>query len=568
MVKKKFKSKMNSWIGLLAGIAIVVLVNVIGQRIYERFDLTSDKRYSLSEKSQALLEEVDDIVYVRVYLDGDLPPNYQKLKDATKDMLDEFRAINPNINYEFINPNEDPDESERRKIYQKLTKEGLEFTSIKYRDGDKDAERILFPGAIMSYRGKQRPIQLLKGIMGAPEEYVINSSIQQIEYELASSLEKLRKQKDALVGFIEGHGEYDELEVADFAYSLEENFEVKRLQINGQLKALKGYDAIVIAGPDSSFSEKDKYVIDQFVMKGGKVLWLIDGAWASMDSLQSKNITVSIPKSVNLEDQLFKYGVRLNTNLLLDLQALPIPVVTGQIGNQPKQELFPWYYFPLIFPVSEHPIVKNLDGIKTQFASSLDTIGRKGIKKEILLTTSPYSKIQSTPSRISLNILREEPDRSRFNLGQIPIAVLLEGKFESVFNNRLPEEIIGNQQFKFKSMSVDNKMIVISDADIARNRVSKKDKEYFALGFDRYTRKRYANREFLLNCMDYLLEESGLLEVRSKEIKMRLLDKQRIEQEKLNWQILNTAGPIALISLFGLWQLWARRRKYSKKKKS
>lgn len=565
MVRNGTKRHLSSWTALLAGMLLVVLLNLIGQKLYTRIDLTSDKRYSLSEPTIKLLESIDDVVYVRVYLDGDLPPNYQKLHASVKDMLNEFRAINGNINYEFINPNENPDEKERRKIYTKLTKEGLQYTSIRYRDGDKDAERILFPGAIISYKGKSRPIQLLKGIMGAPEEFVINSSIQQIEYELASNLEKLNKIKLSRVAIIEGHGEFEELEIADFFYSLKNNYEVERVRINAQLKALKGFDALVIAGPDSAFSEKDKYIIDQFIMNGGKAMMLMDGAWANMDSLQSNNITVSVPKSVNLEDMLFKYGLRLNTNLIMDLQALPIPVITGVVGNQPRQELFPWYYFPLIFPLSDHPIVKNLDGIKTEFVSSLDTIGRKGLRKEILLMSSPYSKLQSTPSRISLNILREEPDRKRYQQGPFPLAVLLEGSFESVFNNRLPEEIIGSSNFEFKEQSEPNKIIVIADADIIKNRVNPETKEYFAVGYDRFTRKQYANKEFLLNCMDYLLEESGLLEVRSKEFKMRMLDKQKIQNERVTWQVINTAGPIALVSLFGIWQVWARRRRYARK---
>jgi len=565
---KSGKRKISSLGALIGGILLIVLINMIGQKLYHRFDLTSDRRYSLSEPTKDLLDDIDDLVYVRVYLDGDLPPSYQKLREATKDMLNEFRALNPNVNYEFINPNENPDERERRKIYTKLSKEGLQYASIKYRDGDKDAERIIFPGAIISYKGKQRPIQLLKSIMGAPEEFIINSSVQQIEYELASNLEKLNKTIAKKIAFIEGHGEYKELEVADFAYNLEENYEVSRLSINGKLKSLQGLDAIIIAGPDSVFSEKDKYIIDQFVMSGGKVMWFIEGAWASMDSLQDQNVTVSIPKSVNLEDQLFKYGVRLNTNLILDLQALPIPVVTGMIGNQPRQELFPWFYFPLVFPMSEHPIVKNLDGIKTEFASSLDTIGRKGIKKNILLSSSPYSRLQSTPSRISLNLLREKPDRQRFREGPLPIAVLLEGTFESVFNNRLPEEIIDNTELKFRSSSEPTKMIVVSDANIIKNRVNWENEQYFLVGFDRYTQKQYANKEFLMNSIDYLLAESRLIEVRTKDFKMRILDKQKVADQRTNWQIINTAGPIALISLFGLWQLWARRRRYSKKKES
>jgi len=549
---------------LAFGISLVVifLLNFLGQLFFERFDLTSEKRYSISDATKSLLAEVDDVVFARVYLDGELPPDYRKLQTAVKEMLDEFRAYNSKIQYEFSDPSAGDDEEERIKRYRKLTEEGLQYTNIRIQEAGEFSEKVLFPGAIIAYGEKEIPVQLLKGLSGASDEEMVNASIQKIEYELASVLKKLITNQDKKIGFLEGQSEYEELKVADLAYTLDEYYTVNRLRMDQQLGALDDYDALIIAGPDSSFDERDKFIIDQFVMRGGKLLILVDGVRASMDSVQATGMDVSVPKSVNLEDMLFRYGVRINPNLIMDMQALPIPVVTGMMGTQARQELYPWYYFPMILPKENHPIVKNLDGIASKFASSIDTIGRKGIRKTILLQTSVYSKLVNAPSRISLNILRQKPQQENFNSGPQALAVLLEGEFESVFNNRMPQQLLSNTDIDFKGISVPNKMIVISDGDIIRNDVSLERQEFFPLGSDKYLQKVHANKEFLMNSIDYMLDDSGLIELRSKELKMRLLDQQKASSARFNWQLFNMSLPLLLIWLMGLALFAWKRNKH------
>lgn len=568
MVKGITKNKKNNYgnfLRLLLLLVAVVLVNYIGSKIFTRFDLTSEKRYSLTDATINQLKNLDDIIFVRVYLDGDLPPDYKRLRDATQEMLDEFRAFAPGfIEYEFINPSQSDDEKERYKVYQNLTKQGLQYNNIRYKDGDKSAEKIIFPGAIFSYKGKEKPVQLLKSQLGSKSEVMLNNSVQQLEYEFSSCIKKLTQFEKKSIAFIEGHGELNKFESADFAMSITEFYALDRVEINSRLDALKTYDAIVIAQPDSVFSEKDKFIIDQFIMKGGKAIWLIEPVFASMDSLKTQTTTMSIPQDVNLGDQLFKYGVRLNTDLLLDLQALPIPIVTGYVGNQPKQEFFPWYYFPLLTPASDHPIVKNLDAIKTQFVSSIDTINAPEIKKTVLLTTSAYTKVVRPPVRISFNMLREEPNPKQFNKGQQPVAVLLEGVFPSNFKNRIPQQIVNNPEIAFKEQSIPNKMVVISDGDIMRNDYNQSTGQFALLGYDKYTNRVYGNKDLLLNIFNYLLDDSGLIDARSKEFKIRLLDPEKSKNLKKQFQLINTIIPILVIVIFGVIQFFVRRKKYGK----
>ena len=558
-------------IQLVVWVVIVVLINYIGSFIFERFDLTSEKRYSLSEASKKQVAELEDIVFVRVYLDGDLPASYLQLRDATREMLDEFRAYGgENIGYEFIDPSADPDEKKRLDVYRELSEAGLQYSNIRVREGDKFSEQIIFPGALVSYRDREIPLQLLKSQLGAPEEIMLNNSIQQLEYELSSTIRKLTRLRKETIAFVEGHGELDNLESADIYETLSGFYNVKRVKIDGQLKSLKNDDgvqdvaAIVIADPDSAFTEKDKFIIDQFVMRGGKVLWLVDQVYATMDSLADKSTTMGLPRDLNLDDQLFKYGVRINSDLVLDMRALPIPIVTGYVGNQPKQEFFPWPYFPLLMSASNHPVVNNLDAVTTQFVSSIDTIARKGIKKTILLATSEYSKVLKAPSRISFNMLREPLNPNQFLKADLPVAVLLEGTFESVFTNRIAPRVLEIENLKFREESLPTKMIVISDGDIMKNPVNRAKNEFFTLGFDRYTQRLYGNKDFILNAINYLCDDSGLIEVRSKEFKIRLLDSEKARQERTYWQILNTAVPILLVLIFGVIQFTLRKRTYSR----
>jgi ABC-2 type transport system permease protein len=559
------KKRLADFTTLIVSLAIIMLANFLSSYLFGRFDLTSEKRYTLSENTITQLENLEDVVFVRVYLEGNLPTEFRELHDATKETLDDFKAYaGGNLEYEFIDPSASTDEKERVAVYEELTRQGLQYNNIRMREGDKVSEQIVFPGAIMSYRSNETPIQLLKSQMGASEQEMIAISMQQLEYELMSAIKKVSVERKQRIGIIEGHGEFDKLQMADAERALSEFYEVGRVTINHELDALLAYDAIIIARPDSAYDEQDKFIIDQFLMEGGKAMFLIDPVFARMDSLRNTTLSMGLVLEHNLEDMLFKYGVRLNNDLVLDLQALPIPIVTGYSGNKPKQEMFTWYYNPLLIGNNNHPISKNIDRLKTEFVSTLEPIKTDSAEYSVLLSTSDQTRLVNAPTRISFNILREPPRYEMFNTGPHTTGVLLEGKFESVFKNRLPKTIIENKNINFHEKSViPTKIIVVTDGDIIKNQVTK-DESFFALGFDKYTNKMYGNKDFILNAMNYLCDDSGLLDVRSKEFKIRLLDQAKVDEERYFWQVFNTILPIVLIFFFGGFQFWWRKRKYAR----
>ncbi|GAB5538669.1 MAG: gliding motility-associated ABC transporter substrate-binding protein GldG [Salibacteraceae bacterium] len=550
---------------LLVWLAVIVLANYLSTLVFGRIDLTEENRYTLNPSSTERLAELDDVVFIRVYLEGNLPNEFRELRGATKEILDDFRAYaGENVQYEFINPSESPDEKERVKVYQELTRQGLQYTNIRLQSEDKMTEQIVFPGAILSYKGRETPIQLLKSQTGATEQEMISISIQQLEYEFLSAIDKITSTAKKSIAFIEGHGELNALQTADATRALEEFYEVDRVTIDQKVDALQPYDAIIIARPDSAYTEQDKFIIDQFIMNGGKVLWFIDPVFARMDSLKTSTLTMGLTLEHNLEDQLFHYGARLNTNLVLDIECANKPIVTGYIGNQPRQEMFPWFYEPLLSGNENHPISKNLDRIKTEFVSTIDAIEADSIRTTPLLQTSDKCRLVSAPARISFNILREPPKYEMFTNGPLTAALLLEGTFSSVFANRLPKRLLEDEGLNFKPRSIiENKMIVVSDGDIIRNPVSALEDKFFALGYDKYSQKVFANREFLLNAVNYLCDDSGLLNVRSKNFKIRLLDQAKVSEERTFWQALNTTAPLLFIALFALIFFTIRKRRFT-----
>jgi len=563
---KETKHTSNKWRDiavLLITLVVVVLVNYLGAFVFDRFDLTSEKRYTLSETTTESLETLEDIVFVRVYLEGNLPTEFRELKDATREMLDELRAYSDGkLEFEFINPSASSDEEERIEFYKTLTAQGLQYSNIRMRTDDKVSEQIIFPGAIVSYNGGETAVQLLKSQAGATQQEMIESSVQQLEYEFVSAIRKLSTKEAKSIAFIQGHGELDELESADAVASLKEFYNVELVTIDEKISALNGFDAAIIARPDTFISEKDKYIIDQFIMNGGKVLWAIDPVNATMDSLRNSNLTMGLAMEHNLTDQLFKYGVRLNSDLVLDLEALPIPIVTGMVGNQPRQDLFTWYYSPLLLGNEDHPITRSIDRMKTEFVSTLDPVELDNVSYTILLESSGQSRLVKAPTRISFNILREAPQYDLFNSGPHATAVLLEGSFTSVFENRLPK-IQANKDLIFKEKSVPTKMIVLTDGDILKNEINRVEQRYYALGYYKYTDQIYGNKEFLMNAMNYLLDDSGLVNVRSKDFKIRLLDQAKIDENRYFYQIVNTALPILIVLLLGGLRIWLRHRKYA-----
>jgi len=577
MVNKRSSLRRNNAAGFLLGIAILILVNVIGAFVHLRLDLTSEKRYSLAPATKKLLKKLDDVVFFKVYLSGDLPPGFQRLSNETREMLDEFRAYSNNIQYEFVDPSENANPKDRNETYRLLAEGGLQPTDLRVNKKGGSSQIIIFPGAMVSYRGQQVPVQLLMAQLQEDPDKVLNNSIQSLEYNLASAIRNLTTVIKPRVAIIDGQGELSPMATIDFQQALSGFYNVERVTLNGKITDLalriktdsshdaliNKFRAIIIAGPTRPFNERDKFLIDQFIMRGGKVLWLIDPVFASMDSLQKANVTMGIPNDINLEDMLFNYGVRANVNLVQDLNALPIPVKTGQVGNQPQFDYFKWYFFPVLLPTIPHPIVNGLNAIRTEFISTLDTVNTPGVTKTFLLQTSPYARTINVPAMIDLEIMKNPPNERLFSKGPMPVAVLLEGVFPSAFNFRIPPELANNPAIGFRQKSKQTKMIVIADGDIVKNQFHFSKGYPLPLGYDQYTRQTFGNKDLALNAVNYLCDDSGLISVRSRELKLRLLDSTRVTKQKLFWQALNLLFPILLITGLGISKHRIRRRIYT-----
>jgi ABC-2 type transport system permease protein len=570
MAKQKRKQvKQQNIIEFVVSLVIILLINYIASFLYYRIDLTAEKRFTLTDQTTELLKNLDDVVYFKVYLDGELPAGFSRLKNSTQEIIDEFRTYSEdNIQYEFINPSNLKDKKAQEELYRELYKKGLDPTNVQEKDEEgKTSQKIIFPGAIVSYRGKEMTVNLLKNNLSLSPEMNLNNSIQELEYEFVRIITRLNAEKIPQIAFLEGHGELTDIQVASITNELLQFYTVKRVKINGLINALKEFDAIIIAQPDTAFTEKDKFIIDQFIMHGGKSLWLIDEVRIDLDSLAFQNENIAMINNTNIDDQLFKYGVRVNPVLIQDLQCAAIPVNTALAGAPAKFEPAPWIFFPLISPPATHLITKNLNLLKTEFVNSLDTVGNDPfIKKTVLLSTSRYSKAIAAPARVSLDIMRYKQDPRMFANPNQPIAVLLEGEFESLYKNRLTPDIAFSKEIKFYETSKSTKMIVIGDGDIIKNlyRTENGVQTPYPIGFDRYTGKTYGNKEFILNTINYLCNDSSLLTLRAREIKLRMLDKVKASEERMKWQIINTVLPVVIVILFGILLAIYRKRKYSK----
>jgi ABC-2 type transport system permease protein len=582
MENKRKNLKKNQIVAFLVTVAIVVLVNVIGSYVFTRFDLTSEKRYTLSPTTKEILNGLDDYVYFKVYLEGDFPAGFKKLRRETKEMLDEFRAYTKYIDYEFINPSESADAAERNDTYKQLYQSGLNPTDVVVKNSDGSSKQmVIWPGALVSYHNDTEiAIDLLENQLGQSSEDALNASMQNLEFRLIDAVKKVTRRTRPNIAFIEGHGELSEQDVYDIAQTLAQNYNVGRVEINGKIdalihrtqdeekevKAFPSFDAIIIAKPTQPFDERDKFLIDQYIMHGGKVLWLVEPVLATMDSLQSQESTIGLEQNLNLDDMLFKYGVRLNRDLLLDLTCASLPIRTGQVAGQPQLEFFRWFYFPLLQAASNYPMVRNMNAIKADFVSSMDaTTSANGIDQIPLLKTSDYTKVSGAPVFISLAMLRQTPDKRMFSSKGKNVAYLLKGSFPSLYANRIPQEIVDDQATDFMEESFPTAMIVVADGDIIRNQIDIRTRKPLPLGFDQYTQNTYANKEFIENAISYLVDGEGLIDIRSRELKVRLLDMTKINQERTKWQVINTLLPIALIIALGFVMAFIRKKKYSKK---
>lgn len=579
MKNERKNLKKNQLISFGITLTIIIVVNIIASFVYTRFDLTSEKRYTLSDTSKEILRNLDDYVYFRVYLEGEFPAGFKKLRKETKEMLDEFRAYSKFVDYEFINPSESNDAAERNETYKLLYQSGLNPTELAMKTKAGAQQIIIWPCALVSYQEKEKPLDLLDTSMGESSSQALNNSAQNLEYKLISAIKELSQEKKPSLAFIEGHGELDENEVYDITKSLQKKYNVKRITLDGQVTALNSrtetsdssivinsnYDAIIIAKPTKPFSEKDKFIIDQYVMHGGKILWLIDPVFATMDSLQMSESTIGNALDIKLDDMFFKYGLRLNKNLLLDLNSAKIALRTGQMGGQAQIEYFNWYYFPLLNAASNNSIVKNINPLKADFVSSIEpVISDSDVQKTPLLRTSNYTNIAATPVYITLGMLRQAPDQRMFSQKSQNVAYLLKGEFESLYANRMTSEIVESKEMGFKTSSKPTAMIVVADGDIIRNQFHIPKGYPLPLGFDQYTQITYGNKDFIENAISYLVDGEGLIEVRNRELKIRLLDANKVNNDALVWQIVNVLLPSVVVIIFGFILAIIRKRRFTK----
>jgi len=574
------KRDLINFAGLLA---IIVIANYILSFFYGRFDLTEDKRHSLSPNTITLLEDenrIEDRIFLKVYLAGDLPADIKKISNAIQEKLDEFANFSGDkIQYEFIDPNGEDDPDFNLEVQKNIYKDGIRPCDIQILKSGQLEVKTIWPGAIIEYKGITADrIQFFnKRIIYSNEDArgLADRTINNLEYQLISAIRRVTAENKQTIAFLQGHNELDAWQTAEVRGGLARYYLTKDLEINGQLNALDEVDALIVAQPKKAFNEKDKFIIDQFIMDGGKVLWFIDPIDVNRDSLYMTGETFGISANLNIEkDMIYKYGARLNSNTIIDKDCAPTYVPGHPL------EILDWYFYPNL-QRSTHPITKNIDPVKAEYASSIDLVNEedKDVTKTVLLHSSFNSKAFKSPVRINFGIVNVEPKfNSTDGEGDFPVAVMLEGQFTSAFENRVSDVIVGSPDFSMRNKGDSTKMLVVSDGDIIRNEVDSKVQDgqtlYKAIpmevdvfgvqnanGSPKYV---YGNKDFVLNCIDYMLDDFSLIDVRAKTITMRVLDMQKINEEKDFWQLLNILFPILFIILLNLVQHIIRIRKYAR----
>ena len=548
------------------GIVVLVLIGIhfLSHFFFKRFDLTQDQRYTLSETTLNIIKTVDSPLYIDVYLEGNFPAEFKRLQNETKQLLEEFSAYNSNIVFQFKNPIEK--EELRVEVMKQFYERGMQPLSITVEDKGKQSQEVVFPWAQASYGDKFTKVSLLKNLMGASTEEKVISSVQHLEFGFAEAINKISKEKQKKIAVIKGNGELQDAFIADFVKTVRECYYIGTFTLDSvasqptqSLDALKKYDLAIIAKPTEAFTESEKQVLDQFIVNGGKTIWLVDAVAADMESMYNESGTIlAAQRELNLTDMFFKYGIRMNPVLIKDEYATPIKIATGNQGSETQFQEYTWKFSPFIYPTSTNPIVKNMEGIKFEFTSPIELL-RNDIKKTVLLSSSEYSKTIGTPSPISLDMVTEETTPEEYEgKGLLPVAVLLEGKFKSVYQNR----VLPFEDKTYQVAGKENKMIVISDGDVIKNQLNKGAP--LELGFDKWTNQLYGNKDFLLNCVNYLLDDNGLINIRSKDVDLPLLNKEEVYKNYTSAQMITVGLPIVLLAIFGFLFIFLRKRKYSR----
>jgi ABC-2 type transport system permease protein len=560
--------RIKSWGRFFFKVAGIIIIASASLLFRLRLDLTEDKRYTLSEPTINILSHIRNDIFIQVYLSGDIPIPLKRLKRSVKEMLDEFRVTSGRkIDYEFINPAAGDNQQQRDANYKSLISKGINPVNLQAGDAEGGSLRkLIFPGMIINYNGIEIPVNFLRNNGSIPYEQNILNSIEGLEYEIIQTIATISSDTIRKVAFLEGQDEIPEIEVADITYHIAKFFTIDRGTIGGKSGILDKYSAVIIAGPEKEFSEKDKLVLDQYIMNGGKVIWCVEEVSVNSDSLIGGE-TIGLYRPLNIEDQLFRYGVRINPAIVQDIECALIRLSVKSRIDRKQIIPAPWVYYPLLSPVLSHPITRNLNKVKGEFINYIDTVGLDpAIKKTILLTTSRFTRTLNPPLFIRLKEAELIPDEKSFNRSKLPVALLLEGIFPSSFRNRMTDNLVRDKSFKIKTESLPTKMIVIADGDIIRNGVSRmgSSETPYPLGQDRVTGQLYGNRDFLINCLNYLTDDNGIMELRSRELKLRLLDRNKVKNERFKWQLINIAGPVLMVILAGLIYNYLRKKKYTK----
>jgi len=569
MDRKALKRKHLVQLGIT--LVVVVVLSLLAEIKFFRIDLTSEKKYTLSQASRQLMRELEDVVYVKIYLDGELPVEFVNFQKSIRELMDEFRAYaGEKLEYQFINLYDEPDESIRNRMIGELYDRGLNVTNIQVRDKEGgSSSRMIFPGAIIAYGAMELPVNLLKNNPTLSHEHNLNNSIQTLEYEFSRAIQSLTMEEVPRIAFVEGHGELDSMQTHSLMDELKNFFQVDRGYINGNVEALLNYQALIIARPVHPFSEADKFAIDQYIMQGGRVLFFLDPVHPFADSL-SAGTTVALANQVGLEDLLFKYGVRINYNLVADLQCNYVPVNTAPAGEEARFTMMPWVYHPLLAGPVNHPVTRGLNYVKSQFASSLDTLSGSSaqVKKTVLLATSQASRKRDVPLYINMEEVTVQPDPALYQAAHLPVGILLEGSFESFYKNYPVPDGVSPSNWNLIVQGQPGSVFVLADGDIVANEVQFEQGAFRAqpLGYDRYTQQTFGNREFIMNVVNYMTDNTGLMELRSREFKLRLLNNEIISQRSqlLKWKLINTLLPLLMVLIAGLVIQLLRRRKYAR----
>lgn len=550
--------KLTKVLEIAITISLAIMLNNIASLYYIRFDLTEENRYSISDATKMMLQNLDDDIYIEAYLDGELPSAFKRMRSSLEETLTEFSIYSKGkIQFQFINPDLGASAKSRNQFMMQLARKGVQPTDVFLTEDGKKIQKRIVPGVVISYRNAEKGVQLFKGNKAAPPEQRLNQSIEGLEYELAKAIQDIIALDLPIIGVLRGHNEIDSAEFISLHRALSKSYIVNTIDIT-QVKELPSFDAILMAKPTELFSDVDKYKIDQYLLKGGSGLFLLDKVAINMDSANVG--TFSFPYELEIDDLLFNYGVRINNDLIQDFVSGTYPIVVGNEGEQPKIQLLQWPYFPVVNEYSNHPTVRNLDATLTRFSSSIDTVKAVGITKTLLLSSSPYSRKLMSPTLVDLNLMQQELDPEKFKTPNIPMGYLLEGEFSSLFKNKFLPEGYSKNQFKASGTS---KIIVIGDGDLARNDFDPKTGEPLPLGFDPFTNQSFANQDLIINLINYLTNGDGLITARSKQVIIRPLDKVKLRDGKLKWQVINLVIPVAIIILFGILHYLYRKRKYA-----